>query len=272
MVNNICVVRPTYYDRSAFLQISLEFQEQADNASDFHTCIFIDPHPKYGYVSDYDRVIGDKYQRINLPRNSGKYNWYDTIKYIFDNTNYEYALSIEDDIIISKDYFKLCSELVSTSPLLNENNNILYFHIGAWEKPHGDKNLIVRSQASSRSTLIHRSKFSIIEQWVRDHDFIDNDNLITTVLKAKNMTTIAPIHNRHGHIGIYGWSSNHIHNNINGKQTIFENGISHENLYDLIRPVCLSQHELVKLNQYQNPGYFWDFDPNISFEQLVYHI
>lgn len=270
MKNKICIVRPTYYDRSAFLQISLEFQQRADLATDFNTHIFVDPHREYGYTEDYNKVITNQYHRINWPRNSGKYSWYDSVKYMFDNTDYDYVLSIEDDIIISKDYFRLCLELVHNTSILSETNNILYFHIGAWEKPRGDSNIIVRSQASSRSILIHRSKFNIIDHWIKQHEFIDNDNLITNILKTNDMTTIAPICNRHGHIGVYGWSSNHIHGNVHGKKTVFKDSISHEELYNLLNPVCLVQKELFRLNHHQNLSYFWDFDPNIDFSSLKY--
>lgn len=269
---NICIVRPTYYDRSAMLQLSLEYQKNATNSQYFETYIFVDPHPKNGIVSDYDTVITKEYHRINWPRNSGKYSWYDAVKYIFDNTNYNYVLSIEDDVLISKDYLKLCDELCDNKKLI-KNEDILYFHIGAWEQPKGDPNKIVKSGVSSRSILIYRQKFKIIQKWVEEQkDIIDNDHMLSDVIKHKNMTTIAPKTNRHAHIGIYGWSANHIHCDNRGQSSLFEKQLTHDELYQLLKTNCLSGEKLRELNKNKNPSYFWDFDPNINFTKLEYNL
>jgi hypothetical protein len=154
---NIAIVRSTYYDRSAMLQLSLEYQNNSENSDKFQTYVFVDPHPIHGYSVDYDKVITDKYIRINWPRNSGKYSWYDSVKFTFDNTDYDYVISIEDDILISKDYLMLCEQLCQDRAL--DKDDILYFHIGAWEKPKGNPNKIIRSATSIRSCLISRFKF-----------------------------------------------------------------------------------------------------------------
>lgn len=270
---NICIVRPTYYDRSAMLQLSLEYQKKAMNSDLFETFIFVDPHSEYGVVSDYDEVINNEYHRINWEKNSGKYNWYDSVKYIFDNTDYEYIISIEDDVLISHDYLKLCEQLALHDGALSKDDNILYFHIGAWEKPKGNTNKIIKSSASSRSILINRKKFKIIDNWVKHNKIVvDNDNTISSLLKNKNMITIAPETNRHAHIGIYGWSATNIHANPDGQKTLFEKKVTHDELYSLLKENCLSGEKLRELNKNNNPNYFWDFDPNISFTQLEYDL
>jgi hypothetical protein len=279
--HKICIVRPTYYDRSAMLQLSLEYQKEAEYSDKFETYIFVDPHNEHGIVSDYDKVITDDYKRINWKQNSGKYSWYDSVKYIFENTNYEYVLSIEDDVLISKDYLRICDQLYHDRAL-SKDDNILYFHSGVWEKPKGNPNKIVRSGVSSRSILINRKKFEIIKKWVeeqknrQDFDPVwsikDNDHMINNILKDGNMITIAPETNRHGHVGIYGWSANHIHGNNKGQSSLFDKPLSHEELYSLLKENCLSGSKLIELNQNKNPNYFWDFDPNINFTKLEYNL
>lgn len=270
---NICIARSTYHDRSAFLQLSLEYQQQADNSSKFKTYVFVDPHEQHGHTKDYDLIISEQYIRINWKKNSGKYNWYDSVKYIFDNTDYEYVISIEDDVLISKDYLRMCEQLAIHDGALVKDDNILYFHIGSWEKPKGNPNKIVRSKASSRSILINRKKFEIIKKWIEDKkDIVDNDHMISDILKNYNMTTIAPETNRHAHIGIYGWSANRIYSNKQGQKTIFNEPLSHDDLYKLLKENCLSGEKLCKLNLNQNLSYFWDFDPNISFTKLEYRL
>lgn len=254
------------------LQLSLEYQKDAINHSNAETYIFVDPHPEHGIVSDYDKVITDEYNRINWPKNSGKYSWYDSVKYIFDNTDYTYVLSIEDDVLISKDYLRLCEQLLHDCALIKDDN-ILYSHIGSWEKSKGNPNKIVRSGASSRSILIYRKKFEIIKKWVQEQkDIIDNDHMIKDILQNHKMTTIAPETNRHAHIGIYGWSANHIHGDNRGQSSIFEKPLTHEELYSLLKQNCLSGDGLRKLNKNNNPDYFWDFDPNINFIKLEYDL
>lgn len=267
---DIIIVRPTYYDRSAMLQLSLEFQQQSDCAEEFDTFVFVDPHPLHGYTEEYDSVINTMYNRINWPRNSGKYSWYDSVKYIFDNSDYNYVLSIEDDIIISKDYLKLCKKIVHDKVL--DNHSVLYFHIGAWEKPKGNPNKILRSGASSRSILINRTKFHIIEKWIKNNNLKDNDHMVFDILHEYNMTTVAPEMNRHGHFGIYGWSSNHKFGNIDGQKSIFDKDIDHDDLYKLLKNNCMSGDQLLLLNNNKSSKYFWDFNPNISFDTIQYQL
>jgi hypothetical protein len=268
----ICIARPTYYDRSAMLQLSLEYQKDATNSENFETYVFVDPRPEHGIVSDYDQVITDEYNRIDWKQNSGKYSWYDSVKYIFHNTSYEYVLSIEDDVLISKDYLRMCEQLALHDGALSKDDNILYFHIGAWESPRGNPNKIIRSSASSRSILIHRSKFEVVKDWVATSSIIDNDHMISNILKNKSMTTIAPQMNRHGHIGIYGWSATHKHADADGQESLFGHKLSHDELYSVLKMNCLSGQSLLKLNQNKNPDYFWDFDPNINFTKLEYNL
>lgn len=273
MINeNICIIRTTYYDRSAMLQLSLEYQKDATNSEDFETYVFVDPHTEHGIVSDYDKVITDEYSRVDWPKNSGKYNWYDAVKYIFDNTNYDYVLSIEDDVLISKDYLKLCNQLYHDGALIKDDD-ILYFHIGAWGEFVGDLNKIVRSRASSRSIMIYRKKFEIVKNWIEQQKkIIDNDHVISDILRYHQMTTIAPKANRHAHIGIYGWSANHIHGDNSGQSRLFEKPLTHEELYLLLKQNCLSGEKLRELNKNKNPDYFWDFDPNVNFTTLEYNL
>jgi len=275
---NICIVRPTYYDRSAMLQLSLEYQKDATNSENFETYIFVDPHPKHGIVSDYDKVITDEYTRINWPKNSGKYSWYDAVKYIFDNTNYDYVLSIEDDVLISKDYLRICEQLALHDAALNKDDDILYFHSGGLadcRSPHKDINKIVSSSAASRSILIYKEKFKIIEDYVSNNSdkFIDNDNAMQNILNSKKMKTIAPDFERDAHIGIYGWSASRYQKiSQDGQSGIFDKLLTHEELYSLLKQNCLSGKALIELNQNKNPNYFWDFDPNINFTQLKYFL
>ena len=274
---DICIVRPTYYDRSAMLQLSLEYQKDAENSSNFETYVFVDPHPQYGFVEEYDIVITKEYNRVNWLKNSGKYSWHDSVKYIFDNTDYEYIISIEDDVLISKDYLRICEQLALHDAALNKDDDILYFHSGGLancRSPHKDINKIVSSSAASRSILIYKEKFKIIEDYVSSNSdrFIDNDNAMQNILNSKKMKTIAPDFGRDAHIGIYGWSSNLIQANRDGQKSLFEKPLSHCELYELLKQNCLSGEKLLKLNQNKNPSYFWDFDPNINFTKLEYDL
>jgi len=275
MINtNICIVRTTYYDRSAMLQLSLEYQQEAECSDKFKTYIFVDPHNEHGIVSDYDKVITDEYKRINWPKNSGKYSWYDSVKYIFDNTDYEYVITIEDDVLISKDYLIMCEQLSLRDEALSKDDNILYFHIGAWEKPRGNPNKIIRSAISIRSSLISKFKFiKYIKLYYDSTKKIDGLDLdLKTILVKNNMTTIAPETNRHGHVGIYGWSANYIHGDNRGQSSLFDKPLTHEELYSLLKESCLSGTKLLELNQNKNPDYFWDFNPNINFTKLEYYL
>lgn len=270
---NICIVRTSFYDRSPLLRLSLDYQNTTHLNDNFDTWFFLDPHPEYGVDSSYDTLLSNYQYRIDWPEHVGKYCWYKAVEYIFEHTSYEYVISIEDDIIISKDYLKLCHQLTLDNNLLNQmNNNILYFHIGAWQKPRGNPNKIVRSSACSRSILIHRSKFDIIRQWQQNHEIDDNDQMISSLLNHHKMTTIAPEMNRHGHFGIYGWSSNGVHMDIRGQKAVFEHGIDKNDLYTLLQQNCTVGAKLLELNQYKNPEYFWDFDVNIDFDNLFYEI
>lgn len=273
-MKKVCIVRTTFHDRSPFLQLSLEYQNCAEESGSLKTYIFVDPHPKYGYVKEYDNIITNNYYRINWPRNSGIYSWYDSVKYIYDNTDYEYIISIEDDIIISKDYFRLCNDVIESS-ILEIENNILFFHIGAWEQPRGDKNLIVRSGASLRSAVINRNKFYkyVVPFYIRENTQISGLDLdIRTILDTNKMTAIAPQMNRHAHIGVYGWSSTGEHANSMGNTNLINKYREHKDLYQYLSKICFDKNKLLELNQYRNSDYFWNFDPNIEFEKLIFDI
>lgn len=271
-MNNLCILRNTFGDRSAFLQISLEYQEEAFLSDTLDTYIFVDPHPDYGYDKDYEQnKVINKYKKIVFDSHKERKSWYYAIEYIFSNYDYEYVITIEDDVIISKDYLKICKQIIDDK-FLENNGNLLYFHIGAWEKPKGNPNKILKSKASSRSVLINRKKFNVIRDFVHNNncDFNKgNDNIIRDILESKQMLTIAPEYNRHGHFGVYGWSSSAIKRDISGKKNIFKDMSSNE-VYGILKENCLSKEGLLKLNRGKSPRYFWDFDPNIDFENLIY--
>jgi hypothetical protein len=270
-----CIIRNTFGDRAPFLKLSLEYQEQAYHPYDIKTFIFIDHDPKNGISSDYNDPFFDNYVKIVFENHKARQSWYLANKYIYDNYQYEYVLSIEDDVIISSDYLLMCEDIVK-SQILEKENDILYFHIGAWEKPYGNINKIVSSQASSRSILIHKNKFDLIKTFMgtydknQDYMKIGNDKIMSRVLEENKMKTIAPQYNRHGHFGIYGWSSNGIYANYDGQKSIFEKPVSSECLYQMVKTACLDGSKLLDLNGNKNPQYFWDFDPNIQFEKLEY--
>lgn len=267
----ICIVRTTFHDRAPMLQLSLEYQQLAQLSDQFDTYIFVDPHPKYLFTSDYDKVINQNYVRKNWLSNQGKFCWYNAIKYIFDTTNFDYIISIEDDIIISKDYLRLCKQIINDR-ILEIYSDILYFHIGAWVEPFGNVNKIVRSSASSRSILISRKKFEIIKNWINNNDIIDNDHMMSDILKNHKMTTIAPKMNRHGHFGIYGWSASGIFNHTSSQEDVFDTKLSFYELYNKLKDSCLNKDKLCLLNKNKNASYFWNFDPNIDFTKLEYHL
>jgi len=275
--SKICIIRNTFGDRYPFLRLSLEYQEKAQCLYNTETFIFIDPHPQNGISSDYNNSFLNNYIKIEFENHKARYSWYLATKYMFNNYQYEYVLSIEDDIIISRDYLLMCDDIMK-SKILEQENNVLYFHIGAWEKPHGDINKIISSGSSSRSILIHRSKFGIIENFIninyknQNNMKIGNDSILNSLLKEKNMRTIAPEYNRHGHFGIYGWSSSGVHADYDGQKSIFEEVIDSESLYETIKDACLDGSKLMHLNRNKNPRYFWDFDPNVQFEKLEYEI
>jgi len=275
--SKICIVRNTFGDRYPFLKLSLEYQEQAHYPYEIDNFIFIDPHPNNGRSLDYNNSFLNNYVKIAFENHKARYSWYLANKYMHDNYQYEYVLSIEDDIIISRDYLLMCEEIIK-SKILEQENDILYFHIGAWEKPYGDINKIVPSQASSRSILIHKNKFDIIKEFMninhknQSNILIGNDSIISKILKENGMKTIAPKYNRHGHFGIYGWSSAGVFSDYSGQKSIFEEPISSESLYEIIKDACLDGSKLKHLNRNKNPRYFWDFDPNVQFDKLKYEI
>ena len=153
-----------------------------------------------------------------------------------------------------------------------DSKTILCFHAGAWDKPKGDKNNIVRSSASSNSILITREKFKLVEDFVKENalNMIDNNHMISEILNNKEMTTIAPEYNRHSHFGIYGYTVNRKHGNLEGQSSVFSKNKSHEDLYELLKKSCLKGKKLASLNKNQNPRYFWDFDSNVDFDTLKY--
>lgn len=275
-MNNICIIRNTFGDRSAFLKISLEYQNIAyQPINNIQTFLFIDPHPENGVSKGFNDDYLNQYPKIIFENHKERKSWYLATKYMFDNYNYEYILSIEDDIIISYDYLKLCNQVICDK-ILDNHDNILYMHPGAWEEPKGDINLIVGSAASSRSILINRKKFKIIRDVLESSKQYSsktgNDYVISKILQNNKMKTIAPQYNRHGHFGIYGWSSSGIHRDNIGKKRVFEKEITDQEMYDILKDSCLSKDKLLKLNLNKNEKYFWDFDPNINFTNLKYNI
>jgi hypothetical protein len=274
--NKICVVRTTFYDRSAFLLLSTEYQERIEYACDLYTYIFIDPHPKYGISSHYSNICNNGlYKKIILKNNRGKLSWYKAIYDIFQKYEYDYIISIEDDIVLSTDYFRLCYQLVLDGAL-DKDDNILMFHCGAWGEPKGNDNTIVRSSASLRSCMISRNKFNkfIIPYYnnIKTENIEGLDIDIKNILNSNKLTTICPEKNRHGHFGVYGWSSNGCHADDRGKASIFNEKISHNEIYDMIKPIALSGEKLINVNKNHNPDYFWNFDPNINFTKLIYKL
>jgi hypothetical protein len=173
----------------------------------------------------------------------------------------------------------MCEDVIK-SQILEQDNNILYFHIGGWGKPHGNINKIVPSGASSRSILIHKNKFNMIKNFMninyknQDNMVIGNDYIISSILKENKMKTIAPEYNRHGHFGIYGWSSSGagVHTGYSGQKSIFDEPISPESLYNMVKDACLDGSKLLNLNLNKNPLYFWDFNPEVQFDKLEYKI
>lgn len=267
-----CIIRTTFHDRASMLQLSLEYQKVAQLSDKFDTYIFVDPHPKYLFTSDYDKVITKNYIRKNWSTNQGKFCWYNAVKYIFDTTDIEYVISIEDDIIISTDYLRICKQIIQDK-ILKLYSDILYFHIGAWIEPFGNPNKIVRSSASSRSILIDRQKFELIKNWMTTNtNIIDNDHMMADILKHYSMTTIAPQMNRHGHFGIYGWSASGIFSHASSQKDVFNNELSFDELYNKLKHSCLNKEQLCLLNQNKNASYFWNFDPNIDFTKLEYNL
>jgi hypothetical protein len=264
----IAIIRTTHHDRSAMLRLSLEFQQEAELSDTFKTFIFVDPHPIYGYDKEYNDVINNTYFRFNWPRHLGRYSWYDSVKYMFENTSYDYILSIEDDIVVSKDYFRLCKRVAEVDKILNMDNDILNLHIGAWEQPKGNPNKIVRSQSSSRSILINRFKFykyvDTFYRYQKKENIQGLDLDVQTILNINNLTTIAPEMNRHGHFGIYGWSAS--------KNKTETKNMNHQELYEKLKKNCLDGKALQNLNHNYVNHYFWDFNPNISFDNIEYSI
>jgi hypothetical protein len=272
MNTKLAIVRNTFGDRSAFLQLSLEYQNEAELNSKIKSFIFVDPHPINGYSDDFDKVINKKQKRINFEQHQGKLYWYSSIKHMFDNYEYNYILSIADDVIISKDYLKICNQIMEDKVL--DNQTIFCFHAGAWDKPKGDKNNIVRSSASSNSILITREKFELVKAFVKENapNMVDNNHMISEILNSKGMTTIAPEYNRHSHFGIYGYTVSGKHGNLEGQSSLFSKNKSHEDLYELLKKSCLKGKKLASLNKNQNPRYFWDFDPSIDYDLISYSI
>lgn len=275
-MNNLCLIRNTFGDRSSFLRISLEYQQKAYQCFDnVQTFLFIDPHPEYGVSSGFNHHDLNRYPKIVFENHKERKSWYLATKYIFDNYDYEYVLSIEDDVIISYDYLKICYQIINDS-VFDKFNNILYMHAGAWEKPKGNPNLIIGSSASSRSILINRNNFNLIRKTIESFKQYSsktgNDYIMSKILQNNNMKTIAPQYNRHGHFGIYGWSSSGVHRDNIGKKRVFEKEITDQEMYDILKDSCLSKDKLLKLNLNKNEKYFWDFDPNINFTNLKYNI
>lgn len=271
MNKNCCIIRNTFNDRSVFLQISLEYQESAELCEDFETYIFIDRHPKNGYNKEYEEnPIINKYKKIVFDSHKGRKSLYLAIDYIFSNFDYDYVIAIEDDVIISKDYLKICNQLILDN-FLEKNGNLLYFHIGAWEKPKGDLNKIIESVASSRSILINRTKFDAIKEYVYLNNTSfnkGNDYVIKQILQDKKMVTAAPEYNRHGHFGVYGWSSSG-ELDYDDRASVFKDK-ELEEIYKILKDNCLNKEGLLKLNSNKNLSYFWDFDPATDFSKLIY--
>ena len=72
MNTNLAIVRNTFGDRSAFLQLSLEYQNEAALNDKIKSFIFVDPHPTNGFSDDFDKVINKKQKRINFEKHQGK--------------------------------------------------------------------------------------------------------------------------------------------------------------------------------------------------------
>lgn len=275
-MNSLCLIRNTFGDRSPFLRLSLEYQNDIRKISNYNTWIFIDPKSDQQVDESYNSAFFNQYTKYVFENHKGRQSWYLATKYMFDNYDYEYLLSVEDDVILSYDYINLCSKIIEDRVLLKDN--ILYMHPGAWEEPKGDPNLIVYSGVSSRSILIHREKFRLVQQHIESNqkiiesDKTGNDSLLLQVCQKLQQRPIAPIYNRHAHFGIYGWSSLGVHSDSRGRISLFKNNETEEHIYELLKTSCFDGAKLLALNNNKNPKYFWNFDPNINFTQLVYRL
>jgi hypothetical protein len=264
----IAIVRNTFNDRAVFLKISKEYQEAAAFSDHLETFVFVDPHPEGGISSEYDQVIPEDWKRINFEHNVGSFSWYKSLKHVFENHDYDHLITMEDDVIVSRDYFKMCLAVVNSGAL--EREDVLFFHAGAWQKPEGPPGLIVRSSSSTRSTLIRREDFfRHIDAFYREGSAFSGFDLdVQTILDSSKITSMAPKRNRHGHIGVYGWSSNGVCADNRGQSSIFSSLPSFDEFYSVMKESCQDGQALLNLNGGKNPGYFWDFDPDMDFDRL----
>ena len=269
---NLAIVRNTFDDRAVFFKISKEYQETASFSDQFDNFVFVDPHPERGISQEYDQVIPENWKRTDFDRNVGVFSWYKSLKHVFENYHYDYLITIEDDVIVSRDYFKMCLAVVDSGAL--EKDDLMFFHAGAWQKPEGAPDLIVRSSSSIRSTLIRREDFfRHVDAFYRKAPTVSGGDLdVQTILDSSKITSISPKRNRHGHIGVYGWSSSGVHADNRGQSSIFPSRPSFDEFYSVMKKSCQNGQELLNLNGGKNSGYFWDFDPDMDFDQLEFKL
>jgi hypothetical protein len=266
---NIAIVRNTFDDRAVFFKVSKDYQDAAFFSDQFDNFVFADPHPERGISFEYDHVIPADWKRINFEYNVGVFSWYKSLRHVFENYDYDHLITIEDDVILSRDYFKMCLAVVNSGVL---EKDVLFFHPGAWQKPDGDPNLIVRSSSSIRSTLIRRENFfKYVDAFYREATTVSGGDLdVQKILDSSNITSISPKRNRHGHIGVYGWSSSGIYADNRGQSAIFSSRPSFYEFYSVMRESCQNGQALLNLNGGKNSGYFWDFDPDMDFDRLEF--
>ena len=260
---NVGILRNSFWGRAPLLKLSLEWQEKCDGHEQFKTHVYVDPHNFWGFTKKEFNLVTKDYKVF--PARQNRRSWTVATQELFSSYPYEYILSIEDDVILSKDYFKLCLKLIESEEF--HRDDVLYFHPGGWMSPKGDKNLIITSGISSRSILIQREKFFkyVWPAFLRNSKIKTSDMFLGEIKERNELKVLTPQYNRHGHFGVWGFSANAIFDFSQGRRQIFP-GMDFYKIYEILKDSCLSGEKLRRLNQGRNPRYFWDFDPNVMFD------
>jgi hypothetical protein len=182
----------------------------------------------------------------------------------------DFILSVEDDVLLSHDFLEICHWAIRETEFA-EHPKLLFLHAGAWAAPSGDRNLFLYSGPSSRAILLTREKFfrHIYHAFQKTRDPIaSNDWFLSSILQGGRLAAVCPNHNRHAHIGVYGFSAAGKEQRFATRSSVFGD-LSAQEITAKLRAVSLSQSGLLALNPTANPAYFWDFNPEGAFDPAL---
>ena len=120
-MKNIAIMR-TACERPAMLKLSLEYQAKADLSDEFTTYLYLDrPKKNADSIINKNKEVlsgfNNKKEIVTRPCNFNiNKNYLEACRDLF-GAGFQYVLAMEEDTIISKDFFRLCEKVIDSGYL-----------------------------------------------------------------------------------------------------------------------------------------------------------